>query len=72
MELYFSKHYMHIQLIVRNTDFVATLPKIVTVAVPLAQYWHERFDLYKALAWLREQVTDLFKDKDPTEYLQSH
>jgi DNA-binding transcriptional LysR family regulator len=79
-----SPHFSTIPFIVRDTDLIATIPKVIPYLfaeikglrvmpvpfalppIPIKQYWHQKANADPAHAWLRQNIADLFLNKDPT------
>ncbi|MEJ2453498.1 MAG: LysR family transcriptional regulator [Candidatus Thiodiazotropha sp.] len=79
-----SQNFMNIPFIVRDSELLATVPKVIAAAfahmrglvafwppfelpaVPIRQYWHQRMHKDPAQVWLRQTVSELFLNKDPT------
>lgn len=79
-----SQNFMNIPFIVRDSELLATVPKVIAAAfahmsglaafwppfklpaVPIRQYWHQRMHNDPAQVWLRQTVSRLFLNNDPT------
>lgn len=84
-----SQNFMNIPFIVRDSELLATVPKVIAAAfahmpglvafwppfempaVPIRQYWHQRMHNDSGQTWLRQTVSQLFLNKDPTTEFMS-
>jgi DNA-binding transcriptional LysR family regulator len=80
-----SQNFMNIPFIVRDSELLATVPKVIAFAfahmrglaafcppfelpaLPIRQYWHQRMHKDPAQVWLRQTVSKLFLNQDPTK-----